>query len=116
MIRGPNCGACYAASSLRTHPKAWGLVGFDAALIAGYGVASAPWISTGRYRVTLSTPMSSSNYSVIATVYGGDQWSGGVPIIAINSTSQFEVRITDYWGNEPDPRDRTFSFAVFGDQ
>lgn len=99
------------------HPgmaKAWGYVGSNGTLIAGYNCASAKG-STGAYSITFTTALSSANYCVIVT--GGNVSGSGNTLACFDPTSLATTGFTViHTGNTfITLADSPFTFVVFGD-
>lgn len=96
--------------------KAGGSVnGNSAALFGGYGVASVTKGGTGVYVITLSAPMATTSYQIIATV----QLIGVSPMPSVwvlnRSTTGFTIRTSIENNSNASNTDESFDFAVFGE-
>ena len=90
--------------------KAWGLIQSDGTISADFNIGSVNRVTTGKYTVSFSTALSSSNYAVTATV--NTELSSGTQQknIAFHSasTSNFQVSINNGTSFE----DNDFAFVV----
>lgn len=97
-----------------THPKAWGyatISGSVTTLQASHGVTSVSNPSSGGVTVTLSTPMSSSNYAVIANPTGA---AARMVRVLSQTTTTFVVQFNDPGGIGAAAEG--LMFIVLGDQ
>jgi hypothetical protein len=98
--------------------KAWGFIngGGTPAIAASYNVTSVTDSGQGLLTVTLTTPFSSANYCVVATVHSQSSGIQNLGIkVSITDASNFTLRVEDPDGNENDPS-VGYSFVCYGAQ
>lgn len=111
----PTANALYADNII----KAWGVINVSSGTItvqAGFNVnaSTTSLPTTTELRVQLRTALSTLNYAVLCSGTSLSSW----PSVVARSSSFFELRFIDHQGNAIDltASDRTFMFAVLGEQ